>query len=878
MQAAELPAETHSQRQRSASLPGKAAVNQAIDAKLAKAAPAGGKLLMNRRQRRLTRKQGRSQQPQGLATALQQKFKLALHHHQAGRLTEAEPLYRQVLAAAPHHADSLQLLGVLSYQTGRAEAAVALIGQAIQIISDNPAYLYNLGIALQAQGKLDDAIARYTEALRLKPDYPDALYNLGNALQAQGKLDDAIARYTEALRLKPDYPGALNNLGTALQDQGKLDDAIARYTEALRLKPDYPDALNNLGNALQAQGKLDDAIARYTEALRLKPDYPVALNNLGNALQAQGKLDDAIARYTEALRLKPDYPDALNNLGNALKAQGKLDDAIARYTEALRLQPDYPVALYNLGNALQDQGKLDDSVARYTEALRLKPDYPDALNNLGNALKAQGKLDDAIARYTEALRLKPDYPGALNNLGTALQDQGKLDDAIARYTEALRLKPDYRDALSNLLFALNYTDTLTPESLFAEHVRLGAQFEAMSSPGDMSIRHTDWDQRLRIGYVSPDFRNHSVAYFLEPLLRAHNKNAVEVFCYAEVLRPDVITERFKSLADGWLSTVGMSAENLSRRIREDGIDILVDLAGHTANNRLSVFACKSAPVQVTWLGHPNTTGLRSIDYRLVDAVTDPEGEADALAVETLVRLTDGFLCYGPPDEAPKPAPPPCVNGAAITFGSFNNPAKLSAMTLDAWAAILRQLPNARLLLKGKSFADRVTRDLFLDRFAQRGIATKRIELMAWAPNTTSHLSAYQQVDISLDPFPFNGATTTCEALWMGVPVVTLSGDRHASRMGASILRRLNLDEFIARDPEEYIQIAVNLSDLRDRLADLRQSLRPRMTASPLCDAPAFARHIEAAYRRMWEIWCAGKPRLTQLPSGKHTGHAEAVDE
>jgi predicted O-linked N-acetylglucosamine transferase (SPINDLY family) len=610
---------------------------------------------MNRRQRRLTQKQGRSQQPQGFAPPLQQKFKLALHHHQAGRLAEAEPLYRQVLAAAPHHADSLQLLGVLSYQTGRAEAAVALIGQAIQIISDNPAYL------------------------------------------------------------------------------------------------------NNLGTALQAQGKLDDAIGRFTEALRLKPDYPNALNNLGNALQAQGKLDDAIGRYTEALRLKPDHPDALNNLG------------------------------------------------------------------------------------------------------TALQAQGKLDDAIARYTEALRLKPDYRGALSHLLFALNYADTLTPDSLFAEHARLGAQFDAMSSPGDMSIRHSDRGQRLRIGYVSPDFRKHSVAYFLEPLLRAHNKNAVEVFCYAEVLRPDVVTERFKSLADGWLSTVGMSAENLSRRIREDGIDILVDLAGHTGGNRLSVFTCKSAPVQVTWLGYPNTTGLRSIDYRLVDAVTDPEGEADALAVETLVRLTDGFLCYGPPDEAPKPAPLPCANGAAITFGSFNNPAKLSAMTLDAWAAILRQLPNARLLLK--PFADQVTRELFLDRFAQRGIATKRIELMAWVPDITSHLSAYQQIDISLDPFPYNGATTTCEALWMGVPVVTLSGDRHAGRVGASILRRLNLDELVARDAKEYVQIAVNLADQRDRLADLRRSLRPRMAASPLCDPPAFARYIEAAYRRMWEIWCAGKPPM-----------------
>jgi protein O-GlcNAc transferase len=330
---------------------------------------------------------------------------------------------------------------------------------------------------------------------------------------------------------------------------------------------------------------------------------------------------------------------------------------------------------------------------------------------------------------------------------------------------------------------------------------------------------------------------------------------VEVFCYAEVKRPDIITGDLRRLADRWLVTVGLSDDELAERIRADGIDILVDLAGHTANNRLRLFARKPAPVQVTWLGYPNTTGLEAIDCRLVDAVTDPVGEADAWASETLVRLEGGFLCYGALKDAPEPTVPRCLKTGTVTFGSFNNPAKLSAATLEIWAKLLSRLPHARLLLKGEPFADEATRALFLARLGERGVAAERVELVAWLPNATAHLAFYHQVDIALDPFPYNGTTTTCEALWMGVPVVTLRGDRHAGRVGASLLTQIGLTDLIANSVEEYLEIAVALARNPERLSDLRRVLRSRMAASPLCDGPAFARKMESAFRTMWQYWC-----------------------
>ena len=636
---------------------------------------------------------------------------------------------------------------------------------------------------------------------------------------------------------------------------GRLADAEAHYRRGLAIQPNDANVRSSLGIALAGQGKLDEAIAAFRQAIGIRSDYAEAHSNLGNALRYQGKLDEAIAAYRRAICIKPHLALAHSNLGNALRDQGKLDEAIAACRQATSLKPDYAEAHSNLGNALYDQGKLDEAVAAYQQAIGIKSDYADAYSNLGNTLRDQGKLDEAVAAFRKAIGLKPDYAEVHSNLGSALMDQGKLDEAIAACRQAIGIKPDYAKAHSILLFSLNYHDKMTAGELFAAHRDWNERFGRQVPVPAAYANDREVGRRLKIGYVSPDFRQHSVAYFIEPLLREHDRRAVEVFCYADVIQPDAVTTRLQRYADHWLVTVGLSDDELVERIRTDGIDILVDLAGHTAKNRLGVFARKPAPVQVTWLGYPNTTGLEAIDYRLVDAVTDPPSQADPWTSETLVRLEGGFLCYAGPKDAPEPAVPPCLTSGSVTFGSFNNPAKVSEVTLDAWGRLLARLPQTRLLLKGKPFVDAATRALFMSRLGERGVAAERVELVAWLPSGAAHLGHYNRVDIALDPFPYNGTTTTCEALWMGVPVVTLRGDRHAGRVGASLLSQIGLSDWIANSVEDYVGIAVALACHPSRLQDLRRSLRPRIAASPLCDGKAFARKIEAAFRTMWQRWC-----------------------
>jgi len=431
-------------------------------------------------------------------------------------------------------------------------------------------------------------------------------------------------------------------------------------------------------------------------------------------------------------------------------------------------------------------------------------------------------------------------------------DLGHLEDATAAFDAAIRTDPDYAGAYSNLLLSLHYRAEVTGAAILAQARRFAARFEA---PSRHFANTADPNRRLRIGYVSGDYCRHSVAYFLAPVLSHHDRTSVQVFCYSTGAKTDDMTERLQSGADQWRSLVGVSDEAGSKMVIADGIDVLVDLSGHTALNRLTLFARKAAPVQVSWLGYPGTTGLTAMDYRLVDVVSDPEDEDGTHTSETLIRLRDGFLCYGPPAEAPEPKMPEGC-GYPVSFGSFNNLAKLSADTFEVWAALLDRVHGARLVLKGRPFADPAVRLLVRERFRERGVAPERVVLIEHLSATAEHLAAYNEVDIGLDPFPYNGTTTTCEALWMGVPVVTLRGDRHSGRVGASLLTQMGLEDLIARDTEDYLRIAVTLADDDKRRNELRRTLRARMAASSLCNGPAFARKLEEAYRKIWRDWCA----------------------
>ncbi len=569
-----------------------------------------------------------------------------------------------------------------------------------------------------------------------------------------------------------------------------------------------------------------------------------------------GRLAEAKRSYLEILSRERNNAVALHLLGVIRCQEGDAGQAIELIGKAIALKPDYAEAHSNLGNALNDQGRLEEAVVVYRRALELKPDLAEAHSNLGNALKDQGKADEAVAAYRKALELKPDYAEAHSNLGNALKDQGKVDEAVAAYRKALELKPDYADAHCNLLFCMNYDRQTSQQEILAESRRWDDVHAAPCAVDEGSHpNNPDTERRLRVGYVSPDFREHSVSYFLDPLIAGHDRRSFEVFCYSQVIKPDAKTERFRDLADVWRSTVGIADATVAERIQEDGIDILVDLAGHTGENRLLVFAARPAPVQVSWLGYPNTTGLSAMDYRLTDALADPEGDADALHSEILVRLPNGFLCFAPAADAPEIGGTPALANGHVTFGSFNNLAKVTPDVVETWARVLQRMPKSRLVIKSRPLADEETRKRYREMFGAHGITAGRVELIPRIASKSGHLGAYNRIDIGLDPFPYNGTTTTCEALWMGVPVITLRGDRHSGRVGTSILTRANLADLVAETKAVYVEKAVALANDLERLSALRGDLRSRLRMSPLCDAEAFTRDVEAAYREMWRRVC-----------------------
>jgi predicted O-linked N-acetylglucosamine transferase (SPINDLY family) len=600
----------------------------------------------------------------------------------------------------------------------------------------------------------------------------------------------------------------------------------------------------------QQAGALQEAVVLYERGLSHNPNVPEALSNLGLALRALGRPDAAVLRYEQALAIRPAIPEVLSNLGLALRDLGRRGEAIARYREALALRPNYPEALSNLGNALSEQGQSQEAVSCLQKALALRPKYPVALSNLGKALRDCGKLDQAIVSYRQALALQPDFPEVLFNLAVALADQGRVDEAIDRYEQAIALKPDYPEAHSNLLMALHYSERSATTSTLARAQRFARQVE----PPNRRVAFANTPQpgrRLRIGYVSPDFRAHPVGYFLERFLAAHDHATVEVLCYSNSDLTDRVTERLRGSVDHWRSIVGLSDVAADMLIRRDNIDILVDLSGHTGQNRLPLFALKPAPVQASGLGYVDTTGLKAMDYVLADRFVVPVGDEASYSEKVLV-LPDSYFCIAPPDiDVPiaERAPGP------LTLGCFNNWMKVTPGTIALWARILGALPDSRLFLKTHYLSDPQAQSDVLKQFSDVGVGPERLILEGHEPRAQL-LAAYNRVDIALDPFPFNGATTTVEALWMGVPVVTMLGHRWADRACASILTTVGVPELIADDPESYVHKVVALAQDRSHLGDLRGRLRPMLEGSPLCDGARFARAVEAFYRDMWASWCS----------------------
>lgn len=632
---------------------------------------------------------------------------------------------------------------------------------------------------------------------------------------------------------------------------GQLREAEQLYRQILRGNPAHADALHLLGVIGCQMGHAAPAVDYIGRAIALAPRNPVYHSNLGNALQMLGRLDEAVAAYRRALELQPDFVDAHRNLGKTLQAQGRVDEAEKCYQQVLRLKPDHALAHNDLGMLYKNQGRRQEAVACYRQAVRCQPSLAEAHSNLGNVLKMLGQLEEAEVSCREALRWQPACAAAHNNLGNALADQGRIDQASVAYRDALRAQPDFPVAHSNLLLCLNYTDKVDPVEVFAEHRRFADICEGRNRPSVAHGNARDSERVLRIGYVSPDLRHHPLISFFEPVLRHHDPGKVHVTCYAEVAAPDAVTQRLQGLAHGWRSTCGLGDAQVADQIRRDQIDILVDLAGHTAGNRLRVFALRPAPVQVSYLGYPNTTGLRSIGYRLSDTIMDPPG-TEALNSEELIHLSRGVCCYVGPSDAPPVAPLPAHARGHVTFGSLHKLSKLNAGVLDLWCRVLNAVPLSRLLVYRNTLTGKVADDL-RRQFLERGIAVDRLDLRH--ERDGSHLAVYHDVDVALDTFPYAGGTTSCESLWMGVPFPTLRSDRPAGRAGAALVHAVGLQELIADSLDHYVDISVQLATDLDRLAEMRSSLRER-TAATLGDAAAFTGDLEDVYRNLWRRWCS----------------------
>ncbi len=742
--------------------------------------------------------------------------------HQAGRLGEADVVYREVLDVVPEHPDALHLAGMVAHAWGEHGRAAALLRR----------------------------------ATAASPHVADFHANLGHVLLAGGDLAGAAKSYERALRLRPEAADLRCNLAFVLLGLGRTRAAERHARRSVRERPDLAAAHVNLGNALKALGRVAEAEAAYRAAVACQPQLVEAHRNLAIVLWAGGRAAEAAASWRRVLALRSDDADGENELGVALTACGELTEALACFDRALALAPAHARAWTNRGNAFARLGDHEAAARSHERATTLAPDLAEAWTNLAHSRLVRGELGAARAACECALALRPDLAEAQFSLASVLADEGHLSEAIAACRRGVEADPANAEAHANLVFMLDLDPGQTPASCFAERRRWNARHaRPLRAAWAPHTNVPDPDRRLRVGYVSADFKQHSAAWVVAPVFFGHDRGAFDVVAYSGVLQPDEVTERFEKSATLWRRACGMSGEALAAAIRADGIDILVDLSGFSFGNRLKVFARKPAPVQVTGWGHAVGTGLDAMDAFFADSVAVPP-EARRWFTEKVVNLPS-IVCYPPPPEAPDVAPSPVAAGAPFTFGCFNRVAKLSDAVLALWAVILAAAPGTRLLLKFTGLDSAASQERLRAPFVARGIDPARL-LFLGGSGQRDHLAAYARVDLALDPFPHGGGVTALEGLWMGVPPVTLLGERVPGRLGASFLTTLGLPGLIAATREEYVALAVAHARRPDDLVALRGALRARMAASPLGDQQAYCRAVEDAYRRLWRRWCETK--------------------
>ncbi len=646
-------------------------------------------------------------------------------------------------------------------------------------------------------------------------------------------------------------PSTLVQLGLSRHRAGDLNGAADAYRDAMRRDPRDADATHLLGLVLFELGRRDEAFSLFEQSLALQPASAQFWSNYGEALRRGGHDDKAAAALEEAIRLDPALSQAYTNLGIVRAAGGDLAAAAALLRRSLELSPGSINARAHLARVLLDAGNIAEAMGEAERILQDDPNDAEALIVLGACHESAGMLASAESAFDRAAAADPNAAEGWSNLGNALRAQGKLDEAIAAGRRALVLAPDDATVHSNLLYSL-VSSELAPEQIFADHEEYGRRHEKPISRPPAHADTPPAGRPLRIGLISGDFRNHPVAFFIDPLLQHLDRARFEIFCYSASHLADDTTRRLMSLTSQWRNIASLADDRAARMIRDDAIDILIDLAGHTADNRLPLLARRPAAVQATYLGYPGSTGMKSIDWRITDVLADPPGMTEHLHCERLMRLPCAW-CYRSPADAPPPAAPAReIDADAVAFASFASAGKMSETTLSLWARVLVAAPDSKLLLKSKSWTEPAVRDRMIGRFRTKGMDPRRIEIAAPTIRFCDHLAAYSRCDIVLDTMPYAGTTTTCEALWMGVPVVTLAGASHVSRVGVSLLTNAGLPELVADSPDRFVEIAAALAKDRARRDDLRHHLRSRLSASRLLDGPAFVRSFEEALDLMWQ--------------------------
>jgi protein O-GlcNAc transferase len=703
---------------------------------------------------------------------------------------------------------------------------------------------------LQQQKNYAAAEQIYHQILSNQPRNPDALLLLGLLMHETGRNEPAAQMLMRAVEISPNRPEIRQTFVGVLQALGRFSEAIIQAREIARMKPNDAEARYAVAQLMLQAKDPAGALPYARRAAELNPRAPAIFLTLSRVHLAMDNYPDAIAAIDRALVIDPKFADGIIDKAGLLQARGRLNEAIALYEAGLKLSPKSVAAWNNLGSCYLMLMRAGEAIRCFEEAAKLWPNSPKPRNNVGATLKEVGQIDEAIPHFEMALRIDPTFADGYCNIGSAYATIAEHQKAIDASREALRMKPDYAGVGSNLLMVLLSPTDISPQEVFDEHREWDRQqtvgLASELPPASLEIKP---NRRIRIAYLSADFREHSVRYFIEPVLANHDRSQFEVICYATGRRRDEVSDRLAKLVDAWHSVSELTDRQLAGLIRSHGVDILVDLAGHTADNRLLAFARKPAPVQVTYLGYPTTTGMATMDYRLTDSICDPPGN-DAFYTEKLVRLPNAFFVYG--DDASRPFDPvlPADRNGVFTFGSFNAFTKMNDETFVAWANILREVPNSRLLLKAKPVENPSTRRKLFGFFADRGIAAERLDVRSWV-TLPEHLALLSSgIDLMLDTFPYNGHTTSCQSLWMGVPMVTRSGDSFRSRVGKCMMRNLDLMEFVADSWDEYQRIAVATASDISRLRALRPTLRDRMIRSPLCDVVGFTRSLENAYQKM----------------------------